>query len=282
MKNTLEVKDSITPPFQPDFECKPFYKSYVVEPGALVNGIISDYYQFATDERGDTCVRILPDACIYMVFELDPFIIRPVLFTCVQSINQVKLAPHTKYFCARFYPGVIGNYFYCHIDDILNKPMYLDEVMPKQDYEQLLHQLRACNAFEQRIIAITRFIEYQHAQVKEFKNILLYARDQIITTGGTIDVETLSRETNYSQRYLRKLFQNYMGVSPKTFCEILKFQKSFALSCLFKNKYTLCDIALLCGYYDHPQMNKAYLRLVDNSPTTLHHLFKLTGYVRTS
>jgi len=277
MKKNLEVKDTITPPFQPDFESKPFYQSYVVEQDSTVSGIISDYYQFATDDQGAPCARILPDACVYMVFELNPFIMRPFLFTCVQAINEVVLMPHTEYFCARFYPGTIGNYFGCHIDDILNKPKHLDEVMPKFEYAKLLHELRTSISFEQRIYTIKKHIDIKHAEVKEFKKILLYARDQIITTSGTIDIETLSEETNYSQRYLRKLFQNYIGVSPKTFCEILKFQKSFAISCFFKSKYTLCDIALICGYYDHPQMNKAYLRLVEQSPTNLHHIFRQYG-----
>ncbi|MGI5891703.1 MAG: helix-turn-helix domain-containing protein [Bacillota bacterium] len=275
MKNTLDVKDSIIPPFQPDIECKPFYKSHVVEPDSPLSGIISDYYQFATDRRGDPCARILPDACIYMVFELDPLIMRPVLFTCTQFIKQINLLPHTEYFCARFYPGAVGNYFNCHIDDILNQPMYLDETMHKLEYKQLLHELHICNDFEQRIAAIARFIEFKHALVKEFKNILIYSRNLIITSSGTINMGMLSKEINYSQRYLRQLFQNYIGVSPKTFCEILKFQKSFAITCFFKTKYTLCDIALLCGYYDHSQMDRAYIRLVDKNPTELHNIFTL-------
>ena len=274
MKNTLEVKDSIIPPYQPDIERKPCYKSYVIEPASPVNGIISDFYQFSTDERGNTCARILPDACTYMIFELNPFAMRPFLFTCVQSLNEVNLAPNTEYFCTRFFPCTIGNYFSCHIDDILNKPKYLDEIMPRVEYAQLIHDLCNSNYFNQRIYTVTKFIVKKHTEVKEFKNILLYTRDHIITSGGTIDIDTLAKETNYSQRYLRKLFQNYIGISPKTFCEIVKFQKSFAISCLWK-EYTLCDIAYLCGYYDHPQMNKAYLRLVDYSPSKLRQILHI-------
>jgi len=274
MKIPAEIYNNpISPPFQPDFENYLFYNIHALETDSALSGIICDCYQFTTDAPENFFARILPDACIYLVFELNPDTIKPIIFTCVQFIKHISLKTHTEYFFMRFFPGVICNYFNCHIDDVLNRPVPLDEVMPKNEYEQLLEELRICNTFEHRVAIINRFIKYKHGQVKDFKNILLYARNRILNSGGTINIDTLSKEMNYSQRYLRILFQNYIGISPKTFCEIVKFQKSFTISCLLINKYSLSDIAALCGYYDHPQMNRAYLNLVEKSPLTLRHIF---------
>jgi len=278
MKYQLEVCDTIIPPYQPDLEKKPFYKNYVVEAESdnptPVSGIISDFYQFVTDEYGNhCCARLIPDSFTYLTIELNHYTMRPFLFTCTQSLNQLALTPNTEYFSVRFYPGPIGNYFYCHSEDTLNRRMYLDEVMPKHDYEQVLRELRTCNTFEERIEMMSKYIAQKHAAVRDYKNIILYARDRIIITSGTIDIETLSQQTVYSERYLRKLFLNYVGFSPKALCELIKFQKSFTLYC--NNSGTLRDIAYICGYYDHPQMNKAYLNLVDRSPTNLRQILNI-------
>ena len=272
IKYRLEVCDTIIPPYQPDLEKKPFYKSCVVEAEinatSPVSGIISDFYQFMTDNQGNhCCARLIPDSFSYLTINLNPETMRPFLFTCTQSLNQLVLMPNTEYFSVRFYPCLIGNYFHCHSEDFLNRRMYLDEVMPKQEYEQLLHQLRICHTFEKRINFMTRYIAQKHAAVKDYKNIILFARNRIIITSGTINIETLSKQIVYSERYLRKLFLDHVGFSPKVLCELMKFQKSFALYCLYNEN--LCNIAYKCGYYDHPQMNKAYLHLVDHSPTNL-------------
>lgn len=273
MKYQLEVCDTLIPPYQPDIEKKPFYRSYAVDSYANtpVSGIISDFYQFVSDEHGNhCCARLIPDSISYLTFNLNPYNMRPFLFTSTQSLNKLELTPNTEYFTVRFYPGTIGNYFYCHGEDFLNRPLYLDEVMPKQKYEQLLHSLRISNTFEQRIDVMTKYIVQKHAEVKDYKNIILYARDRIIITSGTIDIGTLAKQAVYSERYLRKLFLNYVGFSPKALCEIAKFQKSFTLYCT--NTGSLRDIAYICGYYDHPQMNKAYINLVDHSPTKLRQI----------
>jgi len=273
MKYQLEVNDTLIPPFQPDLEKKPFYKSHAVDSYANtpVSGIISDYYQFVTDENGNHCCALLiPDSCSFLAINLNPYTMKPFLFACTQSLNHLALTPNTEYFCVRFYPGLISNYFHCHSEDFLNRPLYLEEVMPKKQYEQLLHSLRSSNTFEQRIEVMFKYIVQKHAEVRDYKNIIFFARDRIIATSGTIDIETLAKQTVYSERYLRKLFLNYVGFSPKALCELAKFQKSFTLYC--NNTGTLRDIAYICGYYDHPQMNKAYLHLVEHSPTNLRHI----------
>lgn len=270
MKYQLEVNDTLIPPFQPDFEKKPSYRNYAVDAYANgpVSGIIADFKQFLTDEQGNNCcVKLLPDACTILAFNLNPYIIRPFLLTCTQSLKNLVFMPNTEYFCVRFYPGTIGNYFNCHSEDFLDRCLYLDEVMPKQSYSLMLQKLRESRTFEERIEVIIKYITQKHAEVKDFKKIIFAARDRIVVTSGTIDIETLSKQISYSERYLRKLFLNYIGLSPKSLCELIKFQKSFALYC--NNSGTLSNIAYICGYYDHPQMNKAYLNLVDHSPTKL-------------
>lgn len=270
MDNQFEVCNKIIPPFQPDLEKKSHYKNYVVasEANTPVSGIISDFYQFITNKHGHhCCASLIPDACTFLAIDLNTYTMRPFLFTCTQSLNQLGLMPNTKYFCVRFYPGLIGNYFHCKSKDFLNKRLYLDESMPRQEYVQLLNKMRISDSFEQRIEIMSNFIVKKHEEIKDFKNIILFVRNQIAKTGGTIVIQTLSKQTGYSEIYLRKLFQNYVGISLKELCELLKFQKSFTLYCA--NSGTLSDIASLCGYYDHPQMNKAYLRLVNYSPTAL-------------
>lgn len=264
---TCDTLDEIEPSFQPDmFKTSCFdYCSYAVS----TNTITSDYLNFCVCESNDITFRILPDACTLLILDLSAF--TGLLLNCAESISTLNLEAGHQYFIIRFYPGMVSSYFNVCMEDLLISPLHLNEILPTHLCTTLMMNIQKANTFDCKISAIEDFILKRHSECGSQKNIILFLRNQIIVTSGTVNINDLCAHSGYSVRYIRDLFHEYIGISPKSLCEILKFQKSFTISCSSDKKQG--EIATLCGYYDQSQMNRAYKKIVGMPPLKLRCMF---------
>ena len=88
------------------------------------------------------------------------------------------------------------------------------------------------------------------------KNIVDYMIKRIYETNGRIVIGELAEETNYSSCYLRRVFREKNGISPKQFAQYIRFQSLLEKN--EKQKLRYDELALECGYYDEPHMMKEF------------------------
>ena len=69
-------------------------------------------------------------------------------------------------------------------------------------------------------------------------------------------MQQLEEETNYSACYLRRIFKNYHGISPKQFAQFVRFQN--LLEQMKEQNIRYDDTALECGYFDEAHMMKEF------------------------
>lgn len=71
----------------------------------------------------------------------------------------------------------------------------------------------------------------------------------ILQSAGNIRLDALLRETNLSVRTIERLFWEHIGMSPKQFCKVIRFNHAFLLR---KNNPEISwhEIVYHCGYYD--------------------------------
>jgi AraC-like DNA-binding protein len=76
-----------------------------------------------------------------------------------------------------------------------------------------------------------------------------FAVSRILEDPGDISIRKIADKTGYSQKHLIKLFRNHVGVTPKAFMKIIRFQ--LAISDIEKGRVKgWAGLALDCGYYD--------------------------------
>lgn len=68
-----------------------------------------------------------------------------------------------------------------------------------------------------------------------------------------------------------------MGVSPKTFCKILQFQKSIECMTFLKQK-KLIDVAMLLGYYDQASFVHDFKQYANLTPKQYIKLLQTKEY----
>lgn len=101
------------------------------------------------------------------------------------------------------------------------------------------------------------------------------ASQSILHQKQPVSLDQLAHQSCLSVRQFIRKFDERMGVSPKTFDRIIRFDKALRM----KNKYSDLDwlsIALVCGYCDYQHLAKDYKEFAHLTPSSFLELEKTT------
>jgi AraC-like DNA-binding protein len=92
-----------------------------------------------------------------------------------------------------------------------------------------------------------------------------HAVSLIMQANGNLPLKALHDELNISERSFERKFEQYVGISPKLFSKICRFQASFQQ--LKDNRYNkLSDIAFENGYADQSHFIRVFKEFTGLSP----------------
>ena len=114
--------------------------------------------------------------------------------------------------------------------------------------EQLLH----CNSIRQMFLLVEKFLLGQagdllHANTPS--QCIQYASSNITNQPTVLEFQQLSRQIGYSQKHFIDLFKKQVGVPPKQYLRIIRFQKAI-LEIENKSAIHWSRIAAESGFYD--------------------------------
>ena len=96
-------------------------------------------------------------------------------------------------------------------------------------------------------------------------NIISSCLDFALTAKGNLHVKELESLTCYSERYLRKLFQQEIGISPKSFLETIYFQ--FTLHEMLRGDFNVEKHLSTNDLYDVSHFYKRFKKFTNMTPT---------------
>jgi AraC-like DNA-binding protein len=100
-------------------------------------------------------------------------------------------------------------------------------------------------------------------------------------THGLAAIDGLARNLGISRRQFERRFQDHVGLSPRLFARILKFQHAFqALDASARAGASGADIAARCGYADQAHMVREIRRFAGQTPSVLAQADGLTAFFR--
>jgi AraC-like DNA-binding protein len=104
-------------------------------------------------------------------------------------------------------------------------------------------------------------------RLKESKHneVVTYTVNLISARHGMIEVKELERKTGYSKRYLDMLFKEHLGIAPKTFATILRFQR-FYKAWSNETRSDPAKLNLYEAYYDQSHFIKEFKRYTGYTP----------------
>lgn len=111
----------------------------------------------------------------------------------------------------------------------------------------MANELEICLSIESLISKIDRLF-LAHLKGSFYRQEFTQANQLIITRGGALSVQELSQNIFYSERHLGRIFDEYMGMSVKSFSRLVRINK--ALKLLQRRDYSLSQVFMETGFYD--------------------------------
>lgn len=240
-----------------------YYKTVVNDLG------ISHFYTFPEKAIKENTMMAVPDGCIDILFTCD--VNNPYAEVCgsVLAPTKVLTEDSARYFGVRFYPGFGYDFENVKMKEVINHQIPLKEVM---DTGNLMEQIVSTKDFSSQVsIFADHYKTFLYkSSIKKSPDVLkAYLLDRILATKGQIKIKEMALETGYSERYIHMKFNEFFGMTPKTFCKIIRFQHVLNQLKTYDtgDEMSLINIANDAGYYDQAHMYKDFSQFTANSPS---------------
>lgn len=229
---------------------------------------------------------LLPDGCVELILNLGALFqehkeaglceLQPARFVVGQMTRPVLVSPTgaVQLLGIRFAPGGTLPFFSCPPGELTNRIVPLATVSGALDRE-LSGQVYEAREAAEKVRTIEALLVRQMNQ-KAHRGLGLHkAIASIVSCGGQVSVDRLANDFGISGRQLERRFLNEVGLGPKLFCRILRFQQVF--HAVERSDTNWAQVAVDCGYFDQAHLIRDFRQFAGETPSfLLEHLTNFT------
>jgi AraC-like DNA-binding protein len=191
----------------------------------------------------------------------------PALFLYGQTTRPREIHTGAQFHAlgASFYPNALKLIFGFNANELTDTCIDLNALSEEHGTPLSDKLLNSSSIHDQvEILSSFLFLLIQKNNVQTDKAIH-FVITEIIASNGSVSLRDLQQRLQVSERSLERKFKECVGISPKLFARICRFQAS--LHQLRSNRYTkLSDIAFENGYADQSHYIRAFQEFAGFSP----------------
>jgi AraC-like DNA-binding protein len=233
-----------------------------IKPTEILSKYIKNYFIVETDNLEDYLPneRVYPCGYATMVFHYgSPSIfqkkdssknIEPNLVICGQQTRyyDLSLSGKTGMILIVFKPHGVKTFFNFPITELLNENLSLHDLLNNETIE-LEDKLFNSPNNRQRITLLENFLIKRLIQNNEFERVE-HAIKIIENSKGQIKTQDIAHEVCLGIKQFERTFSKYVGINPKKYASIVRFQSVIQMRRKHKNS-SMFQLAFDNGYYDH-------------------------------
>jgi AraC-like DNA-binding protein len=220
-----------------------YYWIYTTDKESLTEVIYpSGYVELAINISNGNLTTMINDRYIKMPnIEVLGQLTLPGKFTITNGIRLLII---------RFYPYASSLFFPNKVSDFTNDSIDLNDILNNEAiglYNIMIEQ----DSINKKIDILELFlIQKLRSNEKKLEKLKLAQSicGQIENYVEPFRIKNLASYYGFSERYIQKLFLDFIGISPKSFFNIQRFNKSLKL--IQSKDPSLTSIAYDCGYFD--------------------------------
>jgi AraC-like DNA-binding protein len=248
-----------------------------ITPSAAVRRFVSCYWTLEDGSPSLLSVqRIVPDGCPELTLNLgNPFeshgdgrwTTQPEYFVAGQTTGPMLVRPGgpARIIGVRFRPYGAAQLLRLPIQALTGLVVPLADVSAAW-YQRLecLRELRS-TARQLEVVdqVLSRFVE----QRNEADSVVTAAVNAIMEAETVPDVTKVAALAGLSLRQFQRRFNDEVGIAPKLFCRIQRFQRVF--QALDSPRFTWVNAAVHCGYYDQAHLIRDFRDFSGEPPVAL-------------
>lgn len=216
-----------------------------------------------------------PEHCLQFMAK-DPEVIKyPDSGSLVTHRNAIFMGPHTSIihrypgremlgFQVVFQPGAM--YQLTNINSYELTNLYIDAESIFGNSTILVNeQLCGAKNYTEMIGIVERYLTEHIRRIKLKKHPVDNISKAMIYENDRFALDKFLKAACLSHRQVDRKFKERIGMAPKQFLQMARFDKAFRMKNRFPKKDWL-SIALHCGYYDYQHLRKEYKEFTSYSP----------------
>ena len=235
------------------------YKEY--QPDLRLRGFVHCYWLLKSRQPipEGYSYRVVADGCMDVYFNLDNPQENSVTGFCKTFID-FPLGSTFKYVGIRFLPGMFPQLFKVKASELTDRSEALALIVPSLA-EAIKHGFKPSFSIPDLLIQLDQLcLKVLHDAWIDLDPRVYRAIKKIVEHKGMSRIEK-DLETGMSARQLRRMFDYYIGTSPKTFSRVIRFQKLLSESGS-KKPHAVADL----GYYDQAHLIKEFKSFYGATP----------------
>lgn len=211
--------------------------------------------------------KIMPDGLAGLIFQENK---KSFLSKDNQELPQLFLygqtTKHTEHKAIKtfrnigiyFQPTALKSIFGIDANELTNQHIDIDALIKTNITDQLLNIATA----EQKIELLSSFLIQQAEKRKTENEKVIFASEQL---QKGLSLPTIQTELNISERSLERYFKQHIGISPKLYARINRFQS--ALEQIRQTQFDkLTNIAYQSNYFDQSHFIREFKEFAGTSP----------------
>lgn len=235
----------------------------VVQPSALSRDIVDCFWQCSDGPAysSDDAFEVLPDGCVEIVFALGVSRGQMTVFGTATRGRLFPTEQGTVYVGMRLRPARLGGLIDARADSLTDRHWQLDS-LGGRPADSLLQQLSCASSMEAQVAALEQHVARAwraHPRLNALDSVVARIRRH----AGGIRVESLVEEISLSRRQLERQFQQEVGLTPKQFCRVVRFQQ--VLSRLEQGPVNRAALAAELGFTDQSHMRREFIVLANRA-----------------
>lgn len=239
-----------------------------IQPYKELEPFIHFYWELKGNELKNQRERVFPDGCTGVLMNLGDSCLtdngsvlmefgKTYVVGAMTSFKDSFIDTNTHLIGVCLKPGTFTNFYsYASQNELTNDTVEFEKSKSFSIDKTFDNPFNYFNQF---------FLERIKSKNTPLQSIL----SDIHSTNGQVNIYELSKRNFTTKRQLERNFKKYIGLSPKEYSNIIRFQTALSLIKNTKQHQSLLNIAFECGYYDHSHLSKEIKRFTGLSPSFL-------------
>lgn len=247
------------------------------QPSSPLISIIDRYWSVESEGSADAPAEpVLPDGCPEIVFNLaDRFQKIPnygdietqaSAIVSGQLRKRILIRPtgRVSLFGVRFRPHAAFGFLGVAMNSMTDHVLSLSDVIGGAS-EEIESQIVEAASFEERVAIAESLLMARLDSWKGETAVAAGVVGMVSVSGGRISIRDLVDQSGIGERRMERIFAKHVGVSPKVFARIVRFN-GVVRNIESADSADLLDAALSFGYYDQPHMILEFREFAGTSP----------------
>ncbi|MEO1231785.1 MAG: helix-turn-helix domain-containing protein [Myxococcota bacterium] len=169
------------------------------------------------------------------------------------------------------HPPYARELFGVPLHEVADRVFELEELLPSR-LRSLPGQLTSMPSWSERFEALELAFNRQVAAASREtpRKVMDWALAAIRRSHGRVSVADLADRTGYSEKHFRRLFLEHVGVSPRRFARIVRFE-GLAEWVRTEPHRSFSDLAVLTGFFDLAHLHREVRSITGMTPTAWRH-----------